>query len=83
MNVLLKRKIRHQCHYRGTRELDLILRHFINALDVCVDDTVFNWDVLEQFLEEPEPVLTDWLIHKHDTVPQLYQPIVAYIISLN
>jgi succinate dehydrogenase flavin-adding protein (antitoxin of CptAB toxin-antitoxin module) len=83
MNLLLKRKIRHQCHYRGTRELDLILRRFVNTLDGLADDSVFNWDVLEQFLEEPEPILTDWLIHKHDTIPQPYQPIAAYIISLS
>lgn len=82
MNDILKRKIRHQCHYRGTRELDLILRRFADTIDVFVDDAAFNWNLLEQFLEEPEPILTDWLIHKHDTLPQPYQPIVAYITKV-
>lgn len=82
MNDTLKRKIRHQCYYRGTRELDLILRCFIASIDLSIDDMDFDWHVLEQFLEEPEPVLTDWLIHKHDTVPQFYQSIVAYITKV-
>ena len=57
---LLKRKLRYQCQYRGTCELDVILRNFIAE---GRDAHIVNWPLFEQFLSEPEPVLTDWLIN--------------------
>ncbi len=72
---LLKRKLRYQCQYRGTCELDVILRKFVaEGRDVHITD----WELFEQFLAEPEPVLTDWLING-DKVPKEYQVFVALI----
>jgi succinate dehydrogenase flavin-adding protein (antitoxin of CptAB toxin-antitoxin module) len=70
----LKRKLSHQCQYRGTRELDLIFRNFIGK----VDKVDLDWVLFEQFLEEPEPLLMDWLIHKADA-PEKYKELVTII----
>ena len=72
---LLKRKLLYQCRYRGTCELDVILRNFVaEGRDACIAD----WPLFEQFLAEPEPVLTDWLING-DVVPAEYQVFVKLI----
>lgn len=72
---LLKRKLMYQCRYRGTRELDVILRKFVaEGRDVHITD----WPLFEQFLAEPEPVLTDWLING-EVAPQEYQVFVKLI----
>lgn len=72
---LLKRKLRYQCQYRGTCELDVILRKFVaEGRDAYVTD----WSLFEQFLAEPEPVLTDWLINGVQ-VPEEYKVFVALI----
>jgi succinate dehydrogenase flavin-adding protein (antitoxin of CptAB toxin-antitoxin module) len=72
---LLKRKLLYQCRYRGTCELDVILRNFVaEGRDVHVTD----WLLFERFLAEPEPVLTDWLMNGV-IVPQEYQAFVELI----
>ena len=59
---LLKRKLMYQCRYRGTCELDVILRNFVaEGRDVHITD----WPLFEQFLNQPEPILTDWLVNGH------------------
>ena len=73
---LLKRKLMYQCRYRGTRELDVILRNFVAEGRYA---HIANWPLFEQFLAEPEPVLTDWLING-DVVPQEYQAFVKLIL---
>jgi succinate dehydrogenase flavin-adding protein (antitoxin of CptAB toxin-antitoxin module) len=73
---VLKRKLRYQCQYRGTRELDVILRKFIaDGTDAHISD----WVLFEQFLSEPEPVLADWLINDGGVVPCEYQVFVDLI----
>lgn len=71
----LKRKLRYQCQYRGTCELDLLLRRFV-AEDR--DEHILNWSLFEQFLSEPEPLLADWLINQME-VPDAYQDFVDLI----
>ncbi len=72
---LLKRRLMYQCRYRGTCELDVILRNFVaEGRDAHITD----WVLFEQFLAEPEPVLTDWLING-DVVPAEYQVFVKLI----
>ena len=76
---LLKRKLRYQCQYRGTCELDVILRKFIaEGRDAYITD----WLLFEQFLAEPEPVLTDWLING-DEVREEYRVFVQIIKNDN
>ena len=72
---LLQRKVRYQCQYRGTRELDVILRKFMAE---GRDAHILDWVLFEQFLNEPEPVLAGWLINGED-VPEMYQEIVQMI----
>jgi len=74
---LLKRKLRYQCNYRGTCELDVILRKFMaEGRDARIED----WHLFEQFLAEPEPVLTDWLING-ECPPYAYKPFVDLILN--
>lgn len=72
---LLKRKLRYQCQYRGTCELDVILRGFIAKRG---DELIDDWLLFDQFLSEPEPVLTDWLINGV-VAPLEYQGFVRII----
>ncbi|MDP3371929.1 MAG: succinate dehydrogenase assembly factor 2 [Candidatus Paracaedibacteraceae bacterium] len=71
----LKRKLRHQCHYRGTCELDLILRRFIAMKR---DANITDWHLFEQFLSEPEHNLAAWLI-SNEFAPNEYQALVKLI----
>ncbi len=72
---LLKRKLMYQCRYRGTCELDVILRSFVaEGRDAYITD----WPLFERFLAEPEPVLADWLING-EVAPQEYQAFVKII----
>lgn len=72
---LLKRKLRYQCRYRGTCELDVILRNFIAQ---GRDASIVDWPLFDQFLSEPEPVLSDWLINGN-APPSKYQIFVDLI----
>ena len=72
---LLKRKLRYQCQYRGTCELDVILRRFVaEGRDAHISD----WQLFDQFLAEPEPVLTDWLMNGV-VAPKEYQVFIGVI----
>ncbi|MES2252727.1 MAG: succinate dehydrogenase assembly factor 2 [Pseudomonadota bacterium] len=74
---LLKRKLRYQCRYRGTCELDVILRKFMaEGRDARIED----WQLFEQFLAEPEPVLTAWLING-ECAPDSYLFFVNLIMN--
>lgn len=59
MNILLK-KIKYQCAHRGTRELDLILKNFMEKNGESLSEEQLQ--TLEVFLETPEHQLTDWLL---------------------
>ncbi len=57
----LKRKILYRCHYRGVRELDMLFGRFI---DEGRHALINDWVLFEQFLNEPEPLLMNWLLFK-------------------
>ena len=54
-----RKKLMFQCHYRGTKELDLVLGSFADAH--LADMTADELRILSAFLNEIDPDIYDWL----------------------
>jgi tRNA threonylcarbamoyl adenosine modification protein YjeE len=76
----LKRRLLYQCQYRGTRELDLLFRQFVESekTGIFIDWDSNQWQLFESFLKEPEPDLAQWLMQKVN-VPKQYKVLVDLI----
>lgn len=68
-----KKRLLYRCSYRGTKELDLILRNFINN---CTVESELS--LLEEMLEESEQSITDWLV-LNESPPSKYHNLVELI----
>ena len=73
---LLLKKILYRAKYRGCKETDFILGNFFanNANDL----EQFDLNLCEEFLDEDDLLIYDWIISKDD-FPKKYQKIISSI----
>ena len=57
---LRRKRLKHQCKYRGTKELDIILGKFADIHLDTLSDT--QLDVFEELLNIGEATLLSWLL---------------------
>ena len=57
---LRRRRLRYRAWHRGTRELDLLIGPFVDAMTPAMDAD--ELDRLERLLNEPETDLQAWLL---------------------
>ena len=57
---LRRRRLRYRAWHRGTRELDLLIGPFVDAVTPAMDEVELGR--LERLLDEPETNLQAWLL---------------------
>lgn len=63
------KRLRYRAAYRGTKELDLIFRSFMDAHLISLSDE--DLDLLEELMECPESKLMGWLFGM-ESIPEEY-----------
>ena len=54
-----RKRILFRAWHRGTREMDLLMGRFTDAFVATMADS--DLDIMEALLDEPDPVLSDWI----------------------
>lgn len=63
-----RKRLRFRCWHRGTKELDLLVGRFADAMLAGMDAD--ELDRLEALLEVPEPLLYDWVLGRRAPDPE-------------
>ena len=71
-----KRTIYRAVH-RGTKEMDWLLGKYVEAHIENMDET--NLDLLDAFLQLPDPMLENWIMGRDFEIESQYQSLVSQI----
>ena len=71
-----KRTIYRAVH-RGTKEMDWLLGKYVEAHIESLDET--NLDLLDAFLQLPDPMLENWIMGRDFEIESQYQSLVSKI----
>lgn len=71
------KRLKHRMSCRGMKELDLVLGTFVATLEAAGPGPV-PLEALEALLDEPEPLLFEWLVLGHPC-PATHAPAVALV----
>lgn len=74
-----RKKLMFQCHYRGTKELDLVLGNFADIY--LAQMTMEELCLLTDFLNEIDPDIYDWLSGRESLPPHLQNPVTKRLIA--
>jgi antitoxin CptB len=73
------KRIRFRSWHRGSKETDIVLGNFADhALDSLTDEQL---DILEQFLDEDDADIWDWLTNKTEPTQKKYKPLIALMLA--
>ena len=73
---LLLKKLLYRSTYRGCKETDVLLGKFFQKKYQDFEDK--NLEIYQQFIEEDDALIYDWLMSKIDA-PEIYQDLVKEI----
>jgi len=65
--------------HRGTKEMDLLLGEYVKSVSESLDDDAYT--ELRRFLEEPDPLISDWIIC--GTPSEKYSKLIASICKFH
>ena len=75
-----KKRIQYKCLYRGTRELDLVMRSILEKESKEPSWGLAQWQLFETFIEESDDDLSNW-IFASGKYPEKYSEIIQYVFS--
>lgn len=74
-----RQKIRFRCWHRGTREMDLLLGSFADAVAPTL--SAEELDQFERLLEEGDPDLYDWIGGRAEPPAELDSPLLRRLMA--
>ena len=76
----LKKKLTYRSTHRGCKEMDLLLSSFV--IEYIKDSSTIALKELEEFLDENELEIRQWVLEKKD-IPEKYQILINKISNFN